>query len=183
MPFPIDDALKLTNPNYLNDSEKNNCGSCCITYELLRRGFNVTSVPANDYTKTSSSNFRKMLTRKAKYFESEKWVGKLGTGTNQVCNNINNLMNEYGELARCILELSWKGGNGFGHLCNIEFVNNKNNPNEKFVAIVDSQNNNIWALEEYIKYAIPSSIRIARVDNLPDEDIVSGIGLYTRKGK
>lgn len=154
---PYTEDLKVVNPNYETGQYKwqNNCQRCVSTYEMRRRGYDVTAKPLpggldDDYL--------------AQWFEhawnnaKREWCLS-GSGKKQV----EEYMALWGDGARAVV------GVGFtptaGHVFFAERINGK-------TVFVDPQNASADC-SEYFKRALKGRTHVTRVDNLsPSEHII-----------
>lgn len=101
----INSDLHKSNPNYKEGFEwQINCQRCVPTYEMRRRGYNVTALPANKYSSDYLS-----------YYPFNVWKNAevktcLGTG----CEQIKDTMQEWGDGSRAQIVVTWNNTNS-GH--------------------------------------------------------------------
>ncbi len=154
-PKSIYDALKLTNPNFSRTNEpfNTNCKCCVYTYELLRRGYNVTAKPKPKFF----VDFQEI-------FIGQQWLGlkgELGGNLQQIKGNVEKNMKEWGNGARAIMLIKWE--NGVYHVMNVENVSNN-------IQICDAQVNMTFDynafFEKYASKIIIGMTRLSRVDDL-----------------
>ena len=117
----IADDLKATNPHYREGRQwQINCQRCVGAYEMRRRGYDVTARPrpmidgAPDYSdelpnRLSDNGWPHM-------FENPELEAVAGTTGNAIRNRISQRLREYGDGARVIVRVRWKGRNSGGHV-------------------------------------------------------------------
>jgi hypothetical protein len=131
-PYSIRESAEKANPNYSKKKESYsmNCQRCVVTYELLRRGYNVQA-------KTYKGS-RDMLPYNWDRVFSSRDVCPVG--------NLRELsqwtrVNSTNKSGRYILQINWK--NGGGHVFCLELKNNR-------LYSIDPQVNRMGVLKEYL---------------------------------
>lgn len=148
--FGMFDALKMANPKYDDDYDyRRNCQRCAITYELLRRGYDVQAKPNNDG-----------------YGANRKWVAQLCWKERQnitagnykaAKKQIDEIIRKAGDGARYCIAVQWKGD--CGHVFCGENVNGK-------IIYVDPQVNEYDIGDDHFsKVQSKSPIFVGRMDN------------------
>ncbi len=160
-PMSMADAVRGANPYYDGTYREfsENCQRAVVAYEARRRGYNVTAQPTYEGDKLPqvvASNGRWQGA-----FKGAKSENVSGRNTQQVQNNIEAKMKEYGNGARAVVGVQWK--NGGGHVFNIERQNGKTH-------YVDSQIGARYKPSEVLGMAKPNSVRLVRTDNLKFSD-------------
>lgn len=144
----IEQIVKKVNPNFLKGSEyQNNCGYCSVTYDAIRRGFNVE---ANPKMCLSVSEWKQMW----KEFEPITVQAKR---KKSALEEIKKEVVSWGNGSRGTIFVQWDGRT-IGHFFNIENENG-------VVRFIDGQNGSSNC-EEYFEDVKPSSIIYGRTDNL-----------------
>lgn len=139
-------TLEACNPNYeLGEEWKINCQRCVPTYEMRKRGYDVTAKPCLDMNDYLSYNPWDVW-KNAEVIQCE------GTGLDQITKQ----MAEWGNGARCQITVSWKGGGG--HTFVAEQVNGK-------TRIFDPQTHGT-DVTSYFNRVVPGSVQFWRIDNL-----------------
>lgn len=115
-PLTTQDALKQVNPNYASGDfgYQNNCQRCCATYEMIKRGKNVTALPINAttpaevsadmFTDYSDNSFAKMYDNP----EVQETYSKKGSN---IAWSIEMAMQRWGDGARCEIVIVDEDGN------------------------------------------------------------------------
>ena len=100
----INEDLKAVNPNYKPNTEwSRNCQRCAPTYELRRRGYDVTAKPVNDIRK----DFLSRGGNYAKVFENPQIIGCTGDVVKTICS----YMMKWGNGSRAEVFIRKKGTN------------------------------------------------------------------------
>lgn len=143
-----------TNPNYNSDSVDKwyvNCQRCVPTYELLRRGKNVTALPCiSDYDYLSASPF-------------SVWENPIVihcTGNDQ--NEIESSMKNWGDGARAQITVMWTETQGH------TFVAEQRDGKTHYI---DPQSGN-ENYTDWIDSALPGKTQFCRIDNLETSDLI-----------
>lgn len=147
--------LKECNPNYnLGRQWKINCQRCVPTFEMRRRGLNVTTLPREGLIDRSRLSQDPFLV-----WENPKIINARDNGVR----DIENHMAKWGDGARAEIVVMWKGSPS-GHAFFAERVNGK-------VHFYDPQNGSM-DVSKYFDRVEPGSVRFCRVDNLqPSEKV------------
>ena len=144
----LPDELKACNPNYeLGTQWKINCQRCVPTYEMRRRGYNVTAKPCTEM----GSDY--LAHNPFAVWKNPEVIRCKGNGLDQ----IREQMAKWGDGSRAQIVVTWKGGNG-GHTFVAEQVNGK-------TRIFDPQTHGT-DVTEYFDRVQPGSVQFCRIDNL-----------------
>lgn len=163
-PMSMADAVRGANPYYDGTYREfsENCQRAVIAYEARRRGYNVTAQPTYQGDKLPEASVNgKGNGRWQGAFQNAKRENVAGRNAQQVQNNIESKMKEYGNGARAIVRVQWK--NGGGHVFNVERQNGKTH-------YVDAQIGARYKPSEVLGMAKPSSVALVRTDNLKFSD-------------
>ncbi len=187
MDFETANELRA-NINYnVNDGYRVNCQSCVVSYELRRRGYNVTALPnfkdggiPDQLAKRTNLAWidpKTMTTPRLKTIGLQ--VNSRGSiVADSWKNTLADLDNATKEVGRYHLGFGWKGKNS-GHIITAERLENGS------LKIYDPQNGkcNIWTKEYMSKIGLSKSgIEILRVDNLlVNTDIIDGVVIKSLK--
>ncbi len=162
--YSLEDALSKTNPSYYgvyDEKYRINCQRCSFTYELLRRGYDVTAKPNED-------NFG----------ANRKWTSQMcwkeqynitGATYKSAKKQIDDIVTKAGDGARFCLGIQWKGASG--HCFIAENVKGQ-------VRYLDAQSNNLDASNYFERIQSKSPIFVGRMDNADFSASVE----YTAKG-
>lgn len=143
----INADLQKSNPNYKSGIEwQVNCQRCVPTYEMRRRGYNVTALPANRY----SSNYLSYYPFNV--WENAKVKNCSGTGYEQ----IKDKMREWGDGSRAQIVVNWNNTNS-GHTFIAEQVFGKT----KFIDPQTGEND----VSYYFDSVADGKTRFCRIDN------------------
>ena len=147
--------LKKCNPSYkLGRPWKVNCQRCAPTFEMRRRGYDVTTLPREGLIDRSGLSQNPFLV-----WENPEIINARGNGIR----DIEKHMAKWGDGARAEIVVMWKGAPS-GHAFFAERVNGK-------VRFYDPQNGSM-DVSKYFNRVEPGSVRFCRVDNLqPSEKI------------
>lgn len=145
--------LKECNPNYnLARQWKVNCQRCVPTFEMRRRGYDVTTLPRGKGWDTLSYN-------PFQVWKNPEVIRTSGNGMRE----IETQMSKWGEGSRAEIVVMWKGAPS-GHAFFAERVNGK-------TRFYDPQNGSA-DVSKYFERVEPGSVRFCRIDNLePNEKI------------
>ena len=152
-----DDLAKINpqwDPNSIEWGE--NCQRCVSAYEARRRGFDVTAQPA----KRGYDDMCYVMPVEKGVFSPYSGADPQNVSANsgtQVELNIDSLMEEWGDGARAIVCVQWKGGGGHA------FIAERVNGHTRYL---DPQANEIDAKGHFI-IAKGSGAWCGRIDNLP----------------
>jgi len=155
----IDDIVKKRriNPNYRAFGDPKftkNCQRCVYAAEMARRGYDVEAVGRE------SNATDKWYTHWRHGFNGQTWDGHLGNRNATVEKNINAKLQSWGDGARAIVYVKWKGVNS-AHVFNVENVNGK-------TVAYDAQKGRKFPIMDYLKDSQPTYTQISRVDHLTD---------------
>ena len=156
-PIPMQQAWTEANPNYKKGKAYQiNCQRVAYAYEMQRRGYNVEAQgnfnPSDGFSSYYGGGYRHV-------FQNQHWIKNLGSRRQTVVNNIHNQMTQWGDGARAVIICTWSGGRS-GHIFNLEQVNGR-------TIAIDAQPGRRVSLVNYMSMAMPTSVQICRVDNLP----------------
>lgn len=157
----IKEDIKMVNPGYadLYKNTKHNCALCSATYDMRRRGFNVTSQKAKiGYSDTDIEGFYKNA--KFEHINYEKGLGSMGRNNEKILDS----MRKQGVGARGIITVAWKGGGG--HALNYEVT-------DEGPRLIDSQSGTIYKNANTILAHSYGYMSILRTDTLkPDYEMM-----------
>ena len=143
--------LKECNPNYnLGREWKINCQRCVPTFEMRRRGYDVT-------TKPRGNGLDYLAYNPFGVWKNPEVITADGNGKR----DIENKMAQWGDGARAQVVVMWKGA-PMGHTFFAEQVNGK-------TRFYDPQNGSM-DVTDYFNRVAPGSVRFCRVDNLEPSD-------------
>lgn len=148
--------LKSVNPGFknLNDNTKNNCMLCTATYDLRRRGYDVTANKASyGYTYKDVKRWYPKAELKSVDFKNEK--GK--TSSKVATQRLKSELESQGVGARGNLMVEWKRGHGSGHSMAYEVT-------DKGVMIFDAQSGKTYKPEKILSRS--EAATYARLDNV-----------------
>lgn len=122
------DDAKATNPNYDEDSIEwsENCQRCVPTYELRRRGYDVTVKPRpTEIRRGIFFGERKIAKRDDHLSHSpfDVWIPPESVHISDGQLGIENQMAEWGNGARAEIMVLWEGQGGKGHVFVAEQIN------------------------------------------------------------
>lgn len=148
-------CAEATNPNY-NSEEVNqwyiNCQRCVPTYEMLRRGLDVTALPCDgDYDYLASHPFS--------VWENANVISCIGQGKSE----IETAMNSWGDGARAQITVMWTRTSGH------TFLAEQRGGQTYFI---DPQSGNENYLD-WIDSAIPGMTQFCRIDNLDTSPFIN----------
>lgn len=147
-----EEDLQAVNPHRDEGEEwRNNCQRCVPTYELRRRGYNVTAKPRSvsdidDYLSKGNHYFH--------MFENPQVIQCKGNGFEDV----KYLLKQWGNNARAEIQVAWKNKLNQGHLFVAENRNGK-------IVFLDPQTGRV-NVENYFLAAKEGYTTIHRMDNL-----------------
>lgn len=144
------DDLKSSNPNYeLNDGPwGTNCQRCVPTYELRRRGYDVTALPKPSNAGTNDLSFHP-------FDVWENPVVQRASGNGR--EDIESQMAQWGDGSRAQVTVIWEDGD-LGHTFIAEQVNGQT----RFIDPQSGSENVNW----YFSHVQEGETRFCRVDNL-----------------
>lgn len=157
------DDLKATNPNYKDGLQwQVNCQRCVPTYELRRRGYDVTAQPNNneDYTDVWA-NCKEVAERTNESAFAEMTEGKANNATKE---DIEILMKQWGDGARAQVTINWQEGTD-GHTFIAERIDGK-------TYYLDPQSGET-NLSDIFKYAKTEDTSIWRIDNVETSELIN----------
>lgn len=168
-PFSLGDSVVETNPNHSYDYKEfsQNCQRCVVAYELRRRGYDVTALPTYQGDKLpqiayvdTQNNIYAARWRGA--FQGAKTVDVSAKGNNpaaeqKVMDNIAAKMREYGNGARAVVQILYRGGGG--HVFNVENQNG-------YISYVEAQVGKIKDMAKTMGHVRTDAVNLVRVDNL-----------------
>lgn len=163
-PYSVSDSVQNTNPNfnrsYAEYSE--NCQRCVVAYELRRRGYDVEALPTYQGDNLPSIAYRNA----AKGTIEGRWKGAFRNARNVnvgakteagAISNIESAMGSYGNGARGVVQIFYKGGGG--HVFNVENQGGK-------VVYIEAQSGKIKDIKATMAHVKPESVNLIRTDNL-----------------
>ena len=153
----ISEDLKKVNPNYSSREHQwtHNCQRCVATYEMRRRGFNVTAKPilAHESFDTIAKNWSKVWTN------DPPLLCRAGNGKAQ----IEAQMKRWGDGARAIVCVKWKEYD----LAHVFVAENRNGT----IVYIDPQNGN-ENCSNYFSRAKEGCTQVLRVDKCTPTDLI-----------
>ena len=160
-PMSTHNAVSKANPFYdksASTAEYNeNCQRAVIATEARFRGYDVIAQPTYDGDKMPNHNSW------AKNFVGAK-IETVGKSTpNATQKAIEQKMQQYGDGARAIMSVQWKGGRGDGHVINVV-------QRGKNTYYYDGQNGTVVNAVSLYRGIRTKETSIARVDNLAFSD-------------
>ncbi len=145
----IEVNLKECNPNYsLGKEWRTNCQRCVPTYEMRRRGYDVTALP-----KPSDPEKVDLSYSPFSVWENPEVIKCSKNGIE----DIERKMHEWGDGTRAQVVVVWKNTNA-GHTFIAEQVNGQ-------TIYIDPQSGK-KNVKNYFSYVESGSVRISRIDNL-----------------
>ncbi len=164
----IGDATIGSNPNYNGDYKEfsENCQRVVVAYEARRRGYDVTAQATYKGDKLNqiayNDNARGISRgRWMGAFQNAKPVNVSSNNGQGVLNNIDQQMKNYGEGARGVVQIFYKGGGG--HVFNVERKNGK-------TQYIEAQAGRIKDMNRVINHVRPDRVALVRTDNLKFSD-------------
>lgn len=141
--------LQNVNPNWLQSEEwQINCQRCVPTYEMRRRGYDVTSLPKPNNVSTSDLCYHPFAV-----WENPTIISTSGNGQE----DIENQMAQWGDGARAQVTVIWNNGES-GHT----FIAEQENGRTRFIDPQSGSENSSW----YFSRVQEGSTRFCRIDNL-----------------
>lgn len=163
-PKSIGDAMVETNPYHSVDYKEfsQNCQRCVVAYEARRRGYNVTAqatYPGDTLNQVAYRDEKAGISRGRWMgaFRDAKPVNVSAASERGVLNNIEKQMSSYGNGARGVIQIFYKGGGG--HVFNVEFNAGK-------VQYIEAQSGRIKDFGETLKHVRTERVALVRTDNL-----------------
>jgi SPP1 gp7 family putative phage head morphogenesis protein len=154
----IEDDLTKVNPNYKTDKIwQINCQRCCPTYELRRRGYDVTVLPYTNNTDPVYKGWQNI-------FKDAKWEAVKRSRGNLVKEAIIERMKTFGDGARGEIYVQWKQGSAHVFMC--ENVNG-------VIRFIDGQTGES-DVSNYFEYIKPTKTLFCRLDELKVTDLIEG---------
>lgn len=172
-PKSIGDSVVEVNPYYNRNFREysENCQRCVVAYELRRRGYDVTAMP---------TYMGDRLPRIA-YFDPKngiyegRWKGafqgakSIGVGVpgntssaeSKVISNIEDRMKEFGNGARAVVQILYRGGGG--HVFNVENQNGR-------IVYVEAQAGKLKDIADTMRRVKTDTVTLVRTDNLKISD-------------
>lgn len=148
-PHEIEKDIYACNPNFrLGENWQKNCQRCVPTFEMRRRGYDVTAMPKMDDGNCTDISYYPFSV-----WENPQIILCRGDGIL----DIQNCMRQWGNGARAQITVNWRGVPS-GHT----FVAEQVNGETKFY---DPQNGSLNAAE-YFKQVAPGSVQLCRIDQL-----------------
>lgn len=148
----IEEDIERVNPSVKNfdGNTKNNCMLCTCTYDLRRRGYEVSA------NKASVGYFKEDL--KA-WYPKVKVTQCLGETNREMRQNVKDRLLAQGEGARGNLMINWKGFAVAGHSVAYEVKDGK-------LLIIDAQINKVYKNPDTFLKQCKNIVEVARLDNL-----------------
>lgn len=152
----VQQDLAAVNPNYSKGKEwRINCQRCCPTYEMRRRGFDVTAKP---FMTSQDPAYQNWMT----IFEKADWKS-VGASRTHLCKaNVENLMRSWGDGARAEVYVQWKLGSA-----HVFMAENHGG----VISFIDPQPNVLDA-GSYFDSIKPSKTLLCRLDTLTPTDLI-----------
>lgn len=161
--FGMEDALKMANPQYKeNEFYRINCQRCCFTYELLRRGYDVSAKPNIDGFGKNNKWTSQMCWKETHNITSATYKGAK--------KEIEEIVKKAGNGARYCIGADWKGSGG--HCFIAENINGE-------VKFLDAQMGRNDCTKYFERIQSKAGIFLGRMDNAEFSQSV----MYTAKGK
>lgn len=169
MPKTVDFAVDNTNPHRGDKLYNGNCSRCVVAYEMIRRGWICEAAPRpKNYAKDDLSYFSQYQ----RMFEGAEKLPWRNMRT------IQKQMAEWGDGARAVISIVWRGGKGNGHFFTCEQINGQ-------TVFIDPQSHKQGeAAENHFNLCVTRGIKtrnncFMRVDNLPLS--ADGVGLLQKR--
>lgn len=163
----IDKCVITTNPDYSTGKMEytQNCQRCVAAYEARRRGFDVQASEALEVDPLKSaggtSGWARVFQNGITSFEQPQ-----GATGEQIQQNISKRMSNFGDNARSIVFVVWKGNKSWGHVFIAEQVNGKT----IFVDPQTGDNDCSWYFERSL--IKPQETRLLRIDDKNFTDLI-----------
>ena len=142
------EELKKCNPNFeLGNQWKINCQRCVPTYEMRRRGYDVTASPKPDKVEQTDLSYNPFSV-----WKDPEIIRCSGNGLMDIEKN----MEKWGDGSRAQIVVVWKNTNS-GHTFCAERINGK-------TVFYDPQNG-ASEVSKYFQYIEPGSVSFCRIDN------------------
>ena len=171
--FSVADSTVEANPYYSNKyaAYSENCQRCVVAYEMRRRGYDVDALPTYNgdnlpriaYVDRKNNIYHGRWTaafREAKV-ESVGAAGNNARAENRVIQNIADKMRSYGDGARAVVQIFYRGGGG--HVFNVE-----NNGGR--IVYAEAQAGYMKDIAATMKHVKTESVNLVRTDNLRISD-------------
>ncbi len=162
----IDDCYNTTNPLYSSGRQyKENCQRCVSAYEARRRGYDVT---ASERIFDGTDTLPYMMNQKGWANVYENGIASLNTPVGSrsatIKQSIESMMTSYGDGARAIVRVQWRGGGG--HVFIAEQVNG-------VTQFIDPQSGERDCSYYFNAGMIkPTSTRLLRIDDKSFTDLI-----------
>lgn len=162
-PFSVSDALSLVNPNFSTPGYSDNCTRCVVAYELLRRGYNVTSLPTYGGDKWQDVSIHGIVS-------ADRWKGAfrgarsdfVGSGSaTKTIDNIKQRMQKYGSGSRAVVNIHYSDTE-INHVFNVENVGGR----IYFLDAQSGQRYNQASMRNLLRQTSGTSTTLTRTDNL-----------------
>lgn len=180
-PKSIGDAMVETNPYHTADYKEfsQNCQRCVVAYEARRRGYDVTAqatYPGDKLNQVAYSDNKAGISRGRWMgaFRDAKPVNVSAGSERGVLNNIEKQMAQYGNGARGVVQIFYKGGGG--HVFNVEFNHGK-------VQYVEAQSGRIKDFGDTLRYVRTDRVALVRTDNLRFSDRAKNFVTPSTRGR
>lgn len=155
-PHTVQQDLAAVNPNYSLDKKwRINCQRCCPTYEMRRRGFDVTVKPYGAATDPAYVGWKDI-------FSGADWKTIAAKRTNLCKDKAEALMKSWGDGARAEVYVAWKAGSA--HVFMAE-------NHAGVITFIDPQTGSMNA-SNYFNLIKPSRTMICRLDQLTPTDLI-----------
>ena len=171
--FSVADSTMEANPYYSRNfaAYSENCQRVVVAYEMRRRGYDVDALPTYNgdtlprvaYIDRSKNLFRGRWTgafRDAKV-ESVGVPGNNARAENAVIQNIADKMRSYGNGARAVVQIFYRGGGG--HVFNVENDGGR-------IVYAEAQARYMKDIAATMKHVKTESVNLVRTDNLRISD-------------
>ena len=155
-PHTVQQDLAAVNPYFNNGTVwKNNCQRCCPTYEMRRRGYDVTAKPYGTPKDPAYIGWRDI-------FKGADWK-KVGASRTIACkDNVEAMMKSWGDGARGEVYVQWKAGSA-----HVFMAENHGG----VISYIDPQSNSTDVVR-YFDRIKPSKTEICRIDQLSPTDLI-----------
>lgn len=155
-----DEDLALVNPNYFTGSEEwtMNCQRCVVAYELRRRGYDVEALPSTILTGSDPLISGNLKTGWPSIYQNPNFISCASTTSEKTIEKICEQMRIFGNGARALVSIKWKGTKDMGHIFIAEQRGYK-------TIFIDPQSNNINT-EQHFQKAENRKTLLLRIDNI-----------------
>lgn len=171
----LDNAYLYANPNYDEGgwAYHENCQRCVAAVEMRMRGYDVEALPTffgdimpksykHEYMYPGHYGPEGSWTR---LFENMEMTDVSARNSNKVVSNIENQMRAWGDGARAIIRVRWRGTKS-GHVMNIVNIGGD-------IVLVDGQDHQFEVLGNILGRAMPSKTSLWRVDDKEPTDLMA----------